>query len=213
MTQDAVIACWQHHEVEGGESVILPDGCRDILVLQRPSAATTCFLTELATAPHLSRAVVGTQFFGFRLRPGTILNSHSVQLVAEIAGDLQRQQERIEDLAEHCALTDDCLACFEQTNGSVEEVAAAVGLSVRSMQRLLRASTGQPPSFWRLLSRARQCARALLFDRDLAQHAFDFGYADQSHMNREFKRWFGLPPSALLKQADLQQQLNSKAFA
>lgn len=35
--------------------------------------------------------------------------------------------------------------------------------------------------------------------RDFAGIAFDCGYADQSHFNREFKRFSGLAPSALIK--------------
>lgn len=213
MQQNTIIDTWQHHEESGGASIILPDGCRDIIVRQSPGMAPECFLSDLAVKPMLSEAIVGTQFYGFRLQAGVELNTRTLALVVEAAGDYSRQCERIEDNASLCAHAQTCLRCFAQSSGTVEQVAADVGLSMRSLQRILRRATGQPPSFWRLLSRVRKSARALSVDVNLAEHAMAFGYADQPHMNREFQRWFGVSPTAFARHRDFHQQLHAQAFA
>jgi AraC-like DNA-binding protein len=64
--------------------------------------------------------------------------------------------------------------------------ADAVGYGPKTLQRVLR--------FQRFLALARAQAGPV----DLAQLAFEAGYADQAHLTRECGRLAGLPPAALL---------------
>ena len=83
-----------------------------------------------------------------------------------------------------------------------EEVAAAVGLSMRQLRRRCHAAVGYGPKtlqrvlrFRRFVSRIDACQ-----DIDLAAIAAEAGYADQAHLTRECARLSGLTPAALARQ-------------
>jgi AraC-like DNA-binding protein len=76
----------------------------------------------------------------------------------------------------------------------LDEVAAAVGLSVRTLQRRL-ADAGA--SYERLRERSRfGTATRLLASTDatVLEIALDVGYSDHAHFTRAFRRWTGVPP-------------------
>ena len=87
----------------------------------------------------------------------------------------------------------------------VEQLAAAAGTSVRTLQRLFDAHVGVGPSFvirrWRIIE-AAEAARAALDGGDgwrgWAAVAAELGYADQAHLTRDFRRHLGTSPSAYL---------------
>ena len=77
---------------------------------------------------------------------------------------------------------------------SLEELAAAVNLSPFYFARVFRQATGLPPHAWlkqRRLSRARTLLRLGYLPFNVA---FDLGFADQSHLNRQFKQAYGVTP-------------------
>lgn len=71
----------------------------------------------------------------------------------------------------------------------VEQLADLTGLSVRELQRLFAAHVGVTPKF--ALRRHRLQEIALRLERgevaNLAELAFELGYADQAHLARDFK--------------------------
>lgn len=80
---------------------------------------------------------------------------------------------------------------------AVGQVAAAVGLSARQLERRFRADIGLSPSEFRLRLRLSRAAW-LLETTDLAitQVAQECGYGDASHFSRLFLAHFGRRPSA-----------------
>lgn len=79
---------------------------------------------------------------------------------------------------------------------SLEELAAAVNLSPFHFVRVFRRATGMPPHTWLVQQRIAQ-ARALLRDGCLPlEVATRLGFADQSHLSRQFKQVYGVAPSA-----------------
>lgn len=77
------------------------------------------------------------------------------------------------------------------------EIANALGLSTRTLQRRL-AIAGR--SFEAVLDEVRRArAEALLADggRDLAEIAYKLGYSERSAFTRAAIRWFGVPPSGM----------------
>lgn len=77
---------------------------------------------------------------------------------------------------------------------SLEELAAAVNLSPFHFARVFRRATGLPPHSW-LMQRRLQQARALLRDGCAPLHvALQLGFADQSHLGRQFKQAYGVAP-------------------
>ena len=48
-----------------------------------------------------------------------------------------------------------------------------------------------------MLGRARNAARTLSNGAEISDIALEHGYSDQSHMTREFVRWFGQTPDKI----------------
>lgn len=85
----------------------------------------------------------------------------------------------------------------------VDELACAVGLSPRRLQRLTRDHLGLTPKW--LLQRRRMheaVERLKGGELRLADLAHDLGYADQAHLTRDFVRFAGQTPGAYLADQD-----------
>jgi AraC-like DNA-binding protein len=77
---------------------------------------------------------------------------------------------------------------------SVDELAAVAGLSPYHFIRVFCRATGLPPHAWLMQYRARMAQAMLRRGIPIADAACRAGFADQSHLNRVFKRLFGYPP-------------------
>lgn len=88
----------------------------------------------------------------------------------------------------------DMLAASLAEPPSLEQLAAAVNLSPFHFVRVFRRATGLPPHAW-LKQRRLEQARALLRSGCAPlQVAMQLGFADQSHLGRQFKQSFGISP-------------------
>jgi AraC family transcriptional regulator len=85
---------------------------------------------------------------------------------------------------------------------SLRELAASIGMSVSHFCRLFKQSTGLAPHQYVVECRVER-AKSLLLKSDLtlAEVAHAVGFADQSHLNRHFKRMMGISPGTLCKQS------------
>ena len=97
-------------------------------------------------------------------------------------------------------------------NESIKQSSAQLGISVRTLQRLIIKKTNRTPGYWLQLARVRKAAKSLNPGINLADLAEEYRFSDQSHMNREFQRWFKLTPAQLLKSPELILQLNDKGY-
>ncbi|MGV7206404.1 helix-turn-helix domain-containing protein [Oxalobacteraceae bacterium A2-2] len=88
---------------------------------------------------------------------------------------------------------------------AVREVAAAAHATVRTLERRFKRSSGRTVKDVAGLMRFEQVRNHLWRhpDASLASLAAQLGYADQSHLCREFKRYSGAAPSAFARQARL----------
>ncbi|CAI8843056.1 AraC family transcriptional regulator [Pseudomonas sp. IT-196MI5] len=79
---------------------------------------------------------------------------------------------------------------------SLEALAAAVNLSPFHFARVFRRATGMPPHTWLMQQRIAR-ARAMLQSGCLPlEVAMQLGFADQSHLSRQFKQVYGVGPGA-----------------
>lgn len=85
-----------------------------------------------------------------------------------------------------------------QGGAKIAEVAAAVGLSVRQLERRFRAAAGLTPKQFARLRRVRAAAVTLVKEERMgwAARAAETGFADQPHLAREFAAVTGRPPAA-----------------
>jgi AraC-like DNA-binding protein len=75
------------------------------------------------------------------------------------------------------------------------DLARACGLSVRAFERQFRLTYQSSPHDYVRQIRVRMSCSALVFSKkSLAVVAHDFGFADQSHFAKEFRRIMGVPP-------------------
>jgi AraC-like DNA-binding protein len=80
----------------------------------------------------------------------------------------------------------------------VEQAAARVGVSVRTLQRLARQYVGLPPAAMIRRRRLQEAAERLRREPgiDIAAVANDLGYADHAHLTTDFRKVLNFTPSA-----------------
>lgn len=194
----ALLEHW-HHRTDGtARTLVLPDGCRDLICIHRLGEAPQWLVSPLADTAYGVDCGAGTRFWGYRLQPGALVNEAALLAAmgncptpeaADVLGQLDtftHQDPRVTEALHGLAGTDRVAAAVRQ-----------LGVTERSLERLLASATGRTPGYWLALARVRRAARALAQPTPLAAVAADMGYADQAHMGREFRRWFGVSPGRL----------------
>lgn len=88
-------------------------------------------------------------------------------------------------------------------NIPVSEVAAASHATVRTLERNFKQSSGYTVKDVSGLMRFEQVRNQLWLDpsSNIASLAHEMGYTDQSHLNREFKRYSGTTPAVFARNA------------
>lgn len=188
-----VLEAWSHVAGQHGHSIVLPDGCRDLIRIAAPGMRPFFVISELASGCERVTHAAGTVYHGFRLRPGAIVDERSLLALGRITpqADCSRILDWLDSHSRMDVMVEDALAHLADGRMPADSSAQ------RRLERLLKKATGRPPMFWRGLARARRAARLLAGDSELAALAADAGYADQAHLTREMRRWFGAPPKAL----------------
>jgi AraC-like DNA-binding protein len=96
----------------------------------------------------------------------------------------------------------------------VSQVAAAAHATVRTLERKFKQAAGYTVKDVSGLMRFEQVRNHLWQHpaANLAGLAQDFGYTDQAHLSREFKRYSGTTPAAFARKARSRQQANGPGF-
>ncbi|MCB1396239.1 MAG: helix-turn-helix transcriptional regulator [Rhodobacteraceae bacterium] len=204
-----LLARWSNRIVLETVLPILPDGCRDLICVERPGRAPVWVLTDLQQAPMPVRLAGGQQMTGFRLRPGSRLDAR--QALDALSGQGPGAAGAVIDAFAQPGPAAEALAGLSGAP-SVAQAARALGVSPRALQRMMARETGVGPDFWRRLGQARRAARAVLAGDPLAEAAADAGYADQAHMTRAFRGWFGVTPGQLCIAHPLATQLTDSGY-
>jgi AraC-like DNA-binding protein len=89
------------------------------------------------------------------------------------------------------------LAASDRGLTRVEDLAAAAGVGVRTLQRAFTEHVGIGPKWFLRRYRIYEAGERVAHNEhvDWATLATDLGYADQSHLTRDFTAAFGLPPA------------------
>lgn len=85
-------------------------------------------------------------------------------------------------------------------NFGLGEVAAAAGLSLFRLGHLFKDAVGLSPIAYRNQRRVTEARRLLLAGWSIADAALEMGFADQSHLTRQFQRIVGTSPRRYLRQ-------------
>ena len=223
----AVACLWAQVTTDsaGRTGLVLPDGCTD-LIWERGRGA---YVAGPDTGPAPTTMAAGTVILGVRFRPPaggpalgiplSELRDQRVDLADLRPADARRLTATLDPetaaaraLEVTAALLDDgtpdpavtwAARLLRDPQARAEDVAAAVGLSMRQLRRRCHAAVGYgPKTLQRVLRFRRFVAGIDAFPDvlDLAALAAELGYADQAHLTRECGKLSGLTPAALARQ-------------
>jgi AraC-like DNA-binding protein len=223
----AVACLWAGVVPDGGgvrEGLVLPDACSDLVWEQ----GVGCYVAGPDTGPAPTVTEAGTVTVGVRFRPsagGHVLGvplseirDQRVPLTDLLPAAAKRLPATL-DPAEAAARVLDiagllvadavpdltmarATALLRDPSARAEDVAAAVGLSIRQFRRRCHAAVGYGPKTLQRVLRFQRFVRRLDASSgacDLASAAAEAGYADQAHLTRECAALSGLTPAALAR--------------
>lgn len=208
---------WLGSDVPDPAVTVLPDGCVDV-VLEVTGADSRAWVFGSTTRPTKVACLPGARYLGVRFRPGRSRHflraaAHELTDRREDAASLLRFAvdpktfPRLDQiLARTLAMAppvdsrvDEAVRRIEGAHGAVrtDELARRLGVSLRQLQRGFARDVGVTPKLFAMISRAGHAARLLRGRASLADTAAQAGYADQSHMTRDFARLAGVTPRAV----------------
>ncbi len=220
--RDVVGCLWSSVSAVDTRTLVLPDGCADLIWEQGKGA----YVAGPDTGAAPARSPAGVALFGVRFRPsaggpvlglplselrdqrvdladlrpaearrlpGTLDPGRAAELILDLAGRLVANRDADPAMV-HAA------RMLRDPHIRADQVAAKVGLSPRQLRRRSHDTVGYgPKTLQRILRFRRFVSRIDAGDGDLAAIAADSGYADQAHLTRECAALSGLTPAALAR--------------
>lgn len=209
----ALLQAWAHAPTTDSTATVLPDGCRDLIGLERDGQPALWFVSALADTVHHVRCRAGERYRGYRFQPAAVFDRNALERAA--AGLRDADDDAVRSLIADAVPVDAGLAEMLDGLSGAGSVAAAcrgLGVSERLLERLVKAGTGRTPGYWRGLARVRRAAAALSGLEPLAAIAADHGYADQAHMSRDFRKWFATTPGGFRNSPSLLATVRDRGY-
>ncbi len=160
----------------------LPSGKEGVRVFEHPVAQLQPRLSEAIQAGKIEEAIAQVRQYFLEAR-------------SQVAADSMLSKAGV---------------AMRKANGAipVSEVAAAAHATVRTLERNFKQSSGHTVKDVAALIRFEQVRNKLWVhpDTNLAGLAHELGYADQSHLSREFRRYSGTTPAAFARKMKQKQK-------
>ena len=158
---------------------------------------------------HMSPALqkgLAAVFLGFRSESGALelqaaLVEFFVRAVPELFGHKSGKPTRSTAAPKAAARMRELLAESSADTIHFATLAREVGLSRFGALRAFKRQFGLPPHAYHLSMRLGLARRSLRRGRRPAEVAAEFGFVDQSHLTRHFRRVFGIPPAEYARAA------------
>jgi AraC-like DNA-binding protein len=216
-----VECAWTREGPDGFERIV-PDGCMD-LIWSEPAGLSVVGPNRTA---FLAPLRAGAAVVGVRLHPGAAPPVFEVPAPAlldarvpaeSLWGDeAKRLEERVREqaaVADRAKLLmaflsiranvapDPLVRAAAQRLGRerVDEVADTLAVSQRHLRRLVRAQVGYGPKLLGRVLRLRRALERVRAGAELAEVAFESGYADQAHFSEDCRALAGVPPGRFLQ--------------
>jgi len=210
---DNLLATWEFSSDLNSTTQIFPDGCRDLIMRKVEGERPYWFVSSLYDQAKSVSIRAGSVMTGFRLKAGVRIKNDC--LLSSVVNNHLEDEEiynRLDDFTYRNHGVGEALEYLASEVKSVSHAATVIGVSQRTLQRLLMRETNRSPIYWLMLARVRRAARSLTKPMSLIEIADIFGYADQAHMSREFKHWFNISPSVLRNSPKILDQLNHLGY-
>ncbi|WP_434777184.1 helix-turn-helix domain-containing protein [Neisseria sp. Ec49-e6-T10] len=206
---------WSAQSIKPDCSIVLPDGCRDLIVNCVPNNAPQWFVSDLSNQAYPVHAVCSEVFHGYRLYPGVYIAQDKLLTAIKYKKDITQTDiyNLLDDFTVLSVDVAEALAFLAEDHlNSITFIANQLGVSERSLERLLTKHTKRSPIYWKSLARVRKAARATLNTVPLIQIAHEYGYTDQAHMSRDFKRWFGVNPTQFRSNKQVHKHIHDSGY-
>lgn len=192
---------------------VLPDGCRDVIFRAEQGCRPKWFVSPLFDKVEEIALGPASLSIGFRIAPGASFDEERLlHELCRLDGDDGQATELIEEFAHVGDDVADALEALGKPAASVTSAARSLGIQARTVQRKIRSQTNRTPAYWIQLARVRRAARILSEGLSLAEIASICAFADQAHMTRAFKHWFGITPSSFRRNADYMEMLAAGGY-
>jgi AraC-like DNA-binding protein len=205
--EEAVACCWEQRVTAARVQRVLPDGHADLIIYDTGRIEVVGLHDQVAL-PDLP---AGTHLRGIRFRPAAVaaafrmpaslLRNRTVPADTVLGSKVARRlsdANAIDTWIRSITPNPRTSAAVNLLAGrSVDEVAIALDLSGRHLRRLVLADVGLPPKVYQQVVRLQRFVRANDAGTELAAAAASAGYADQSHLTRDVRRFCGIAPARL----------------
>lgn len=208
-----LLSVWRSSSDASFSTMVLPDGCRDLIFKVVKNRKPEWFVSPLFDHSKSILVEEGSKLVGFRMRPGIEINESKLlrQLAHKDVASVD-VDTLLDDFTHLGVSVTEALECLASDVVSIKEASIHLGVSLRTLQRLILAKTGKPPGYWFQLARVRKAAKELPETDSLCDLAEAYGFSDQSHMTREFQRWFRSTPSTIKNTPELIGQLLESGY-
>lgn len=215
------IRCFWTSANQGGR-LIIPDLCADVIFDIESNEALFCGVSDESFVSHRLTETFGIRFYSWTaalfaedslhgtINGGFELGGHFRKLEKELAPKLsyvKTVNERIalsekflvNNLKErHCGLFTEALGEIITMRGvcTLGDISKKLHVSSRQLERVFSEYSGLSPKKASMLIRYQCLWRDILSDRDFnaADKASEYGYTDQSHLLKDFRRFHMVYP-------------------
>ncbi len=206
-----ILQRWTFHCTRTSDRFIIPDGCQDLLYWCSAGEPSRWSYAPLQDGTIIARIAEGTTIVGYRFAPATVLSDRLQaelerrssddpdQVINDLLDQVRRDRRAVEAV--------EALAMSAESSSGVNVAARSLGVSRRTLERVVSKYTGRSPVFWSQLARVRAAARSLVQGDRPTETAYKHGYSDQAHLSRSVRRWFSVSPTDLVRRPDLAEQL------
>jgi AraC-like DNA-binding protein len=225
--KDFVICFWEMQtftlQDPGVDSVILADGCIDLVVDFETNAIRFSGMSKTVFNDEINPPSL---FYGARFKPGAFYNLTNIPAtevmdkylpINEINKGFNVQSFFELPFDKSKKIFNDCIASliqnkeannftnlFDKLNddipASVSEIYQIMNYSPKQCQRLFYKHFGLSPQMALCIIRFQKCLKTLLSDNKSPNEVLDItNYYDQSHFIKDFKKFMGLTPFELVQ--------------
>ena len=210
---DNVYSVWSASSTVKRITTVLPDGCRDLILKIVGREQPHWFVSPLFDHSQSILVEENSVLLGVRFKPGVVIAEEELlNFIQQNNIYADEVQNYVDDFTCVNPSVDEALECLASNVKSIKHASLSLGVSSRTLQRLMLNNTGRTPGYWCQLARVRKAARCIISSVSLSDAADMHGFSDQSHMNREFQRWFKSSPVEMLKSPDIIEQLMDTGY-
>ena len=177
-------------------SIVLPDGCCDLILKTSPHAPDEWFISELSDCAYIVESSDDATYMGFRLHPGAIIKEDILLKAVRLSPIIDNETiyNYLNDNVQYDDNITEALSILANTD-SIASASKHLGVSQRQLERFVMRQTKRAPMYWKRLARVRKTAKMLINSESTLAEIATLSYSDQAHMSRDFQYWFNTSPS------------------